>query len=337
MSAFDIVKTLPGETDFNLFLNLPQDLYDKESLRFRMGHDPSPTYLEGCYVLLRNRMPVARFSFYENPELRYLDQSTACIGSYECISDLVISNKLITYAKELASSKGYQWLIGPMEGSTWNSYRFSLDNKYPNFFLEPYHHSYYNDHFIKGGFEPIAQYFSKRDHKLEYDREKLESFEKHYKDKGAIFRNLNSNNLETELEKIAAFSIEAYSNNFLYTPITINDFAKKYLKIKQYLDPELVWIVEDGTGDIQALAFSLKDYYDAKGETLIIKSLARKKSSPYRGIGSVLVQKTIQTAIQSGYKNIIHAFMIKDNTSLQISKKHEAEPFVSYNLYGLKL
>ena len=88
---------------------------------------------------------------------------------------------------------------------------------------------------------------------------------------------------------------------------------------------------------MQALIFSIKDHFDVSNETLIIKSMARKISSSYRGIGSYLAGKTIQIAKESGYKKVIHALMIKDNASLRISEKYTRQAYKSYTLYGVKL
>lgn len=337
MSMYNIIKTLPGKQYFDLFENLPTGLYNKESFRFKSGHDPVHTHLEGCYVLLKNKEPLGRFAFYENPELKYKNKPAACIGSYECIADKHLSEELLLYAIKLAATKGYKWLIGPMEGSTWNSYRFSNHNRQPNFFMEPYHHNYYNEHFINAGFETIAEYFSNIDQTLDYDKEKLDQFEQYYLSKGAVFRNLNMDDLENDLRKIALFSIEAFSNNFLYTPITTDNFVSKYKKLRQLFDPHLVWIVEDTEGEMQALIFSIKDHFDVSNETLIIKSMARKISSSYRGIGRYLAEKIIQIAKESGYKKVIHALMIKDNASLRISEKYTRQDYKSYTLYGAKL
>ncbi|MDH5367643.1 MAG: hypothetical protein OEW67_11680, partial [Cyclobacteriaceae bacterium] len=288
MSNYKFIKTLPEKDNFNLFEDLPKKIYKKNSQRFILGHDPVEEHLEGCYVMLENNEPIGRFSFYINPALRYRNQPTGCLGSYEFINNPQASKVLLEYAKQLARDLNFQWLIGSMEGSTWNSYRFSTQNREPNFFMEPYHHTYYNQHFIDGNFKPIAHYLSNLDANLDFDQEQLDRLEQHYSDKGAVFRNINLENLEVDLYKIAQFSIKAFADNFLYTPIEPNNFVDKYMKFQQLFNPELVWIVEDSTGEIQALSFSIKDYNDPTNKTIIIKSLARLPNSNYKGIGGYL-------------------------------------------------
>jgi len=224
-----------------------------------------------------------------------------------------------------------------MEGSTWNNYRFSNHNKFPNFFMEPYHHDYYTELFEAFGFKKIANYISVLDTDIKIETEKITKFESIFKKKGAHFRNLDISNLEDELYKIARFNNEAFSDNFLFTPIAEEDFVKKYLSYQKYFNPDLIWIVEDESGAIQALSFSIKDYMNTKEESLIIKSLARRKDSAYRGIGTYLVHKTYQLANQQGYKSLIHAMMIQDNASVAISEKYSQMDYISYSLYGYEL
>ncbi len=341
MSQFDLIKTNFGAPDYGLFAELPKVLYPENSSRFLMGHDPVEPFLEGLYVLLKNGNPCGRFAFYENPKLNYKGTPAACIGSYECANDSTISSALLDYAKNITTQKGYKYLIGPMEGSTWNNHRFSSNNDHPNFFMEPYHHKYYNKHFEDAGFSVISDYFSNLDQELNVDIDQLNKFEKIYLEKGASFRNLNTNDLESEFQKLAEFSLEAFSENFLFTPVSVSDFVTKYKAIAAYIDPKLVWIVENKSGEIEAFIFSVPDHFEATKppSTLIIKSMARKKESSFRGIGSYLAGKTIQLAKDLGYTKVVHAFMIKDNASRAISDKYATDGgfYKNYALYGIAL
>ncbi|WP_299453492.1 hypothetical protein [uncultured Microscilla sp.] len=328
---------MPGETTHEAFNNLPHRLYTSDSPRFQLGNEPVSTHLTGCYVLWQNEVPVGRFAFYENPGLQYQHSLAACIGSYECKNDPAVSRQLIEEAIALAKSKGYSWLIGPMEGSTWNNYRFSTHHQQVPFFMEPYHHLYYNDQFIQAGFKPIANYYSNLDQSLEYDAQALAQAKKGYEDEGAVFRSIDMENFEDDLKKIGQLSINGFAENFLYTPISVDEFVSKYARLKQFFDPKLITIVEDAKGELQALSFNLKNFNDPSGKSMIVKSLMRSKSCIFKGVGSYLVGKTTQTAKEMGFEQIIHAFIIRGNASQNISEKYSANEYKSYALYGLKL
>ncbi len=337
MSEFSIIKTTPAEAHFSLFEEVPKQLYPENSQRFVFGNEPLPEFLEGCYVLLQNDKPTGRFAFYENPQLQYKGTRACTIGSFECLNSKESSHYLLNHALKLARAKGYSYIIGPMEGSTWNNYRFSLHNNYPNFFMEPYHHDYYPSLFEEFGFKQMASYRSNSDNELDYDAADIDAFEQAYKQKGAIFRHLSLDDFETELVKIAQFNNAAFSENFLFTPISEKVFVEKYSRYKPYLNPDLIWIVEDQNNQIQALSFSINDHFNTEHKTLIVKTLARRKESPFKGIGGYLAQKTYQLANEMGYEQVIHALMIDTNASVGLSEKYKTTAFKSYALYSYAL
>ncbi len=337
MIEFRFEKSILGEENYAAFENLPTDLYPANSFRFKLGNDPVSIHLEGCYLLYKNNEAVGRFAFYKNPDLMFESKLAACIGSYECIEDAETADQLLGYAKQIAIDNGYTQIIGPMEGSTWENYRFSNHNKKPNFFMEPYHHDYYNKQFEAAGFGPISQYLSNLVLQMSYDAERLNKHEKRYKSQGAIFRSINMDNLDEDIAKIAEFSIKAFSNNFLYTPSTTEIFSEKFMKISSMFDPRMILIVEDDQGIIQGFCFSIKDFYDPSGKTLVVKSIARLHDSPYKGIGAFLGGKTTQIAAEAGYERLIHAFFLEDNASRKISESNSGDAFKAYTLYGVQL
>ena len=77
------------------------------------------------------------------------------------VEDDHISNFFLDHIIKEAKKLNYGFLIGPMNGSTWDNYRFSLHNNFNNFLLEPYHPVYYNQQFLSAGFKPIAHYSSR--------------------------------------------------------------------------------------------------------------------------------------------------------------------------------
>lgn len=334
MNAYHLIKTLPGEPNFNLFEQLPATLYPTDSPRFLLGHDPVATHLEGCYVLLNGKQPVGRFAFYDNPELTYQGKPAGCVGSYECIQDPIVSQILLHHVKLIASEKDYAWVIGPMEGSTWNTYRFCKQNDEPSFFTEPYHHDYYNQQFHDAGFVTIAEYQSNVDQTLQFEAAPLLAYEQTCEAQGVTFRALNFDDLETDLLKIARFSLEAFASNFLFTPTQPEGVVARYLKLKHLFDPDLIQLVEDAKGNLQAFTFSVQDHFDPSGKTIIIKSMARKADSTIRGLGHYLAKKTSLIAKKKGFSRVIHALMRNENCSRTFSEQYGGGRYKSYALYA---
>lgn len=331
------LKFLPGDEAYQHFEQLPQLLYPKDSQRFIQGHEPSAEHLQACFVYLVNGEPQARFALYVNPQLNYKGRTTCCIGSYECIQDEEVANHVLDHAIQEARQTGATYLIGPMEGSTWNSYRFSRSHEGNNFFMEPYHHLYYNEQFKKAGFEEIAQFSSNIIDNTHYNAQRIIDFDKRLADRGVKIRQFDMTRQEEELYRIAVFSNEAFQHNFLFSPIEPERFVTKYKKLSTYFKPELIWMLEDEENELHALMFALHDYCDPNNKTIIVKTVARKASSPHLGVGTYLVDKLMQQAQEMGYERAIHAFMLDSNDSRIISDRFESDGVKHYTLYGREL
>ncbi|MDX1653234.1 MAG: hypothetical protein R3277_12120 [Brumimicrobium sp.] len=331
------IKTLPGEPDYVYFERLPYTIYPKESPRFKLGFDPVNLYLTGCFVYLENNEPKARFAFYENPLLRYNNRKVACIGSYECVKNTEIAERTLEFAKEIARSKDYGFLIGPMEGATWNNYRFTDDFKEGPFFMEPYHHPYYPEQFRASGFNIIAKYASNLDNKLFYDQKEIDEKKEEFLNAGLRIRNIDLTNFREELNKMACFCNAAFKDNFLFTPIKADVFLDKYLKFKDKIDPEFFLIVENRDQEIVGLFFPVKDFNDHSEQRFILKTMARTKDFPVPGMVRFLGQKTIKTALKKGFREVIHAFILQENVSVEISNRFMGKPYKSHSLYGTEL
>ncbi len=335
MSQLIVIKTNPGLFGFSYFSELPSLIYgqDKKDIHFT----ESNPHLQACYVLLDGEIPVGRFAIYNNTELLFGKKKALCIGSYECVDDQDTANYLLEYAKKICVEAGYNFVIGPMNGSTWESYRFSLENKEDSFFMDLNQHCYYNEQFLKTGFGKIAEYRSNVDEDLKYDLQQLDRFEVYYKSKGASFRHLDLDNVDVELFRIAEFCNLAFANNFLFTSIEPMQFVKKYIAIAGLFDPELIWIVENNVGKIQAILFAIPDHNDPSGNTLVLKTMASLPGTSFKGVTTYLARKTNQLAKAKGYQKIIHALFIKDNFSQKASLKYATGCHKDYALYGINL
>jgi hypothetical protein len=158
-----------------------------------------------------------------------------------------------------------------------------------------------------------------------------------FTDAGLKLRNLNMNELKSELIRIAAFCNTAFADNFLFTPISLDAFLDKYLKLKDYFDPTLFLIVENDQDNIVGLFFPIKDFNNPSGKRFILKTMARSRELPFTGMVKFLGQKTIKKALEYGFSEVIHAFILKTNVSVEISGKFMGKPYKTHSLYGMKL
>lgn len=289
----------------------------------------NPYFLKSL-VLFQAQQPIALCSLFKNADLTYENEPVLCFGYFECVNDKNIAQKFIQSLYIEAKKLNIKQLIGPLNGSTWHDYRFAEDFKQNLFFTERFHLPYYNTLLHEMGFEKIASYVSKKDAKLAaLPSKKMTQIEAFWKDKNLKIRNLDPNNYEKEIRKIHDFTLDAFANNFLYTPITKDTFLKKYLPIKPYLDFDLIFLAELND-ELLGIIFTIPDAYNKN--QLIVKTIAKKPGKISAGVTHILGQKLVETARKKGYTSMIHAFMHEDNASANVSSIFSGETYRSYVL-----
>jgi len=332
-----IIQTKPGDINFHLFSKVITSIYPPDHLRHQQEEDLNSEFLSCCLVVLVNEIPKARIAIYNNPNLNYNGARTFCIGNYECIDDNIVAKALFKAAIQLLKGYEAEYVLGPMNGSPWNNYRFSIHNNYPNFFIEPYNHTYYNKQFIDNGFNTIANYTSAIEKNFEFDNRVIIQQQIKFEVYGITIRQINLANYERELENIYSLIMEAFRTSFLYTPLSKPAFMKKYLKLKPRLKPEFILLAEDKNKELVGLFFGIDDYNTTFEKSLIVHIVARKNNKELSGLGNVMSYQIAETVKKKGYQSVIHAFIIEQGNSLALSKNFAGQTYKNYALYGLKL
>ena len=305
------------------FLNLPKILYENDPFYTTKSEDISAC--EKLFVVKESNKVLARAGLiYAN--------NRAQIGFFEAENNLEAVRFLFDEIKKYALQKGYNYLIGPINGSTWKKYRVTLPSNNPPFLLDNYNKPYYAELFEQCGFETIANYTSSVCRNLDRDYSRLDKFEKIFEQKGVKIRKFTD--FERDIRKIYDVSIKSFVNNFLYTPIEFEEFYKMYEPVKSFLNPEWVLIAENEQDEAIAFIFGFDNLYNRSEKSLIIKTLAQIPEYKYRGIGSYLTEFMHKKAKNAGYDNIIHALMHENNVSANILS---GELYHEYKLYGVKL
>ena len=319
---FKHIETFPGEKNFDVFLSLNEITGGKST--------PVMPHLKTCFILLKDNKPVGRCALYDNPGIRYEHQRTAILGSFECISDLEVAGHLINSALEWCKAHSFEYLIGPMEGSTWENHRFFDSFDQPAFLSETSHPNYYLDFFRANGFGQLAAYMSMLEEPIQVDHSVLRNVGNKISQHGINIRNIDTDKLDEELIKIARFSNKSFENNFLFTPIDPTYFVEKYQSLKSLIKPEFAFIAEK-KGQMVGLIFG---FPDKERDAFVLKTLAKNNVEETKGLGILLTNLLAKAALQNGFTRFIHAFMIQDNNSLQMSKVRQSTVYRNYSLYG---
>lgn len=332
-----LVKVQPNQPEFQLFEAVPANVYFNDSLRLRQTDGINKVFLLECWVVTRNDIPVARLAVYNNPHLLFKGQQAGCIGNYECENDSETAHLILQKALERLKELNLSVAIGPMNGSTWDNYRFSTHHNAAPFLLEPYHHLYYNDQFRENGFNVISEYTSSFDTSLPHDLPELIERERHFSAMGVTIRSINLAQFERELEALYPFVTAAFQTNFLYTPVDWELFRDKYMEAVKIINPNYVLIAEDKEKQPIGFVFAYQNLYCTTEKQLVIKTIARSYDKQWSGLGHVIANQVISNAKKDGFTALIHAFMIQEATSTAISRNFSGEVYKNYALYGREL
>ena len=245
--------------------------------------------------------------------------------------------QLLEHACTHLVAQGYDYVIGPMDGNSWHSYRLVTEaGTQPPFFLEYYTPCDWPAIFHNAGFTPIATYRSAQTATAGYIDPSADKFAHKVGQLGLTLRPFNPTQAQTELTALYTLSCQSFAHNFLYTPITLAEFLALYLPLTAYIVPDLFLLAEQA-GQLVGYVLALPDYLQQqRGEsidTVIIKTLARHPARQYAGLGSYLAREIHQHAAALGYQRAIHALMHDENVSRTISDK-SAQTIRRYAIYG---
>lgn len=280
---------------------------------------------------------LAMCALWTEASVVYQGKSAATLGS---ISASCYETAAVLLAEAIAAARtmGHDYLIGPLDGSTWFKHRLPVwTDGSPLFMLEDGLQPALQVAFEQGGFELIAKYYSSRGPLFvpgnKWVNEQIAAAGTSLADKDITVRSFYPHRFEEELLQIHKLCLASFAGNFLYTPISFIDFVALYKTYRDLLIPELILLAEC-KGQLAGVLFALPDLNN-RGQ-VIIKTLVRHPDSYFRGLGQHLVEIFEEKAARLGYLSCVHAFMHADNVSLQISR-HRALPCREYGLWGINL
>lgn len=295
------------------------------------------TYYKGTVSIRRDLEVLGLCSLFYNEALQVENQKSLCFGYYECDKDLSVAQLLMQEVERIAREQNCTRLLGPLNGSTWNNYRFSMGEIDTPFFTERYHKPYYYEQFSALNYSEIAHYESRIDRELKLlSQEKKEQIERHWHKRNLKIRNIDLSNFTEEITLIHSFCLDAFQRNLFYTPISAEDFLRKYKPIEELIDPDFVLIAEEND-EIIGLIFAIPDFYCKSEKRLIVKTIAKKSGVRYAGISHLLGEELVARAKSKKYAALIHAFMHIENASKQISRQFSGTPFRQYVLFSKTL
>lgn len=252
----------------------------------------------------------------------------ATIGGFSS-KDSTGGHVVLAEALDRIRAHGLTRVIGPMDGDTWHSYRFVTDSDgSPPFLLEPTNKPHEPALFTGAGFQSIGHYFSARVPLVDtaiHAPAPTDDF---------TITQWSGDNPEALFAQVYDLSVQAFSGNAFYTPISKQDFLQMYLPVVPLMKKELIFFATAPDGRLVGFLFGIPDYAQGPGtKTAILKTYA----SLTRGAGRHLAHTFHAAARAAGHDTAIHALIHDDNLSALRSAAEGAQVFRRYTLFGLRL
>jgi len=312
------------------------ELYTGIDLQIKQSQPYSTDYLVAGFLLREtNGKLLGRVALYNNPALYLEGRKVIALGAYECVDDPFACRTLLDGALAYVHTYlPHVIIVGPMDGSSWQTYRYVTEGyELGPFLFEPFAKFYYPKQWQQAGFSPVMKYVSNLAHIDESHRSDHTMEQARYEKEGLVFRNLDIEHPAAELRRMAKFNGIAFQSAFLFSAISESDFVEKNRRMMGFLSPDLVHVVLDGK-DICGMILAYPDKLDPSGKTAVVKTLARLSGERYRGLGDLLCAKIVGALLDQGYDKMIHALMRADNASVVNSSRFWGEPYKKYALFS---
>ncbi|NHF73180.1 hypothetical protein [Paracoccus xiamenensis] len=252
----------------------------------------------------------------------------ATLGNFSS-KDAAGGRVVLAQALTQARALGIRQLIGPMEGDTWHSYRFITESDdSPPFLLEPTNKPHEPALFTEAGFQPIGRYFSARVALNQTADNPPPAPE------GFTITPWSGADPEALFGQVFDLSVEAFSRNAFYKPISRQAFLAMYMPVVPLMKRELIFFATTPKGRLMGFLFGIPNYAEGpQTKTVILKTYA----SLMPGAGRHLAHAFHSAARALGYDTAIHALIHEDNLSALRSAVEGAQVFRRYTLFGLRL
>jgi hypothetical protein len=187
------------------------------------------------------------------------------IGFFECTpGDDHVGRRVLDAAFAWLKARGCRTVLGPMNGSTWHSYRFVVDWKDTSpLLLEPNNPVRYPALWALHGFtrHPVPYYSGAHDNAVV-----LQTLQhKHDAAVAAGYRmaDVDFGDIPGVLKTMFELSTRIFADNAFYSDITWPEFAALYDGIERILDRRLVQWLKAPSGEIVGFAFGVPDQAEA--------------------------------------------------------------------------
>lgn len=180
--------------------------------------------------------------------LKKYDDGVGFFGFFECVEDYGVAHALLEHASDWLRSRGLTGVRGPTNPSLNDIAGLLVDgfDREPSLMM-PYNPPYYSEYLERYGFERAmtmwAYYVHKKYVQMDKIRRGVDIVKR--RNPSLSIRTLDLTRFDAEAKAILDIYNEAWANNWGHVPMTEREFAGLAKMMKQVVDPNIVFIVED--------------------------------------------------------------------------------------------
>lgn len=252
------------------------------------------------------------------------------VGLFEAVEDYDCFRRMLERGGDILREKGVRSALFPFFISTYYPYRFTSGGRsHFSYFLETPDQPHYAGYSHRMGLEVVYSVSSFLTRDLDYMIERGEGPYKEACAEGFVFRNVDPDNLESELRILYELSSAIFSGNSFYTHIPFDSFASYYGSVVKASDTAFLRISTDPNGRPAGFSFSIPDFSRDPVEGFIFKTVAVLKEYRKTGLLKGWTYLDCTLAKERGYQYAVSAYLTDPTLSYKyfgpntISKEHE--------------
>lgn len=256
MSRIEIKEVIVN-SDLMKFIKFPNRLYKNEKFYIPYLISDRKKFLDRTKNPFFQHARVKYFLAYRDSQLvgriagivndlhnEYNNEQTGFFGFFDCIDDSTVAEALFNAARDFVKSEGMQIIRGPMNFSTNDEIGLLVEgfDSYPTFMMV-YNPPYYIEIYEKLGLTKIEDVLAWYIDDKKPAAERVVNIVEKIKTRSRVkLRTINMKDFDNELEIVRTVYNAAWSKNWGFVPMTVEEFRHLANDFKQIVDPEMVFL-----------------------------------------------------------------------------------------------
>lgn len=335
MFSLDNIKIHKDHSDY--FLNeinqLKSRIYGSSAGLIDINSEYFKSNIKTVFLLEFNSTIIGSAILFYNADIQIFNQSTYLLGAFEIQSDYKsLAPYFIRNIENEALILGAKYILGPLNGSTWFDYRFKIKSEALNFPGDLNHSDFYSQLWLENNFKIFNTYTSQIQFDINPERLDLNYTKSIFNEK-IIIKNKDIE-LEEALKLIYPLLMNSFKGKEFFSSISLRDFIRLNLRLESFIKDEyFLMAIDENSNECVGFLMAYPNLFDLNQKGLVIKTLARKNSLKWAGLGYLLSERILEIAQSKNFDYLIHAHMSSNKSSIKLSKNYNAQSLNTYHLF----